>query len=579
MRRGISRRGVIGAPILLAGCRKRFEYFGNYAVPGRRVLKFALGLEPDGLDPAGYNAGFEFYILPSLFEGLISYDPYTVEPAAGLATHFEVNRDDTQFTFFLRGHPNPRGTRLPIPMQSAPAGATLSGCKPAMWTDGAIITAHDFVYSWRRVIDPATAAPSAYILSDVRNAHDIQRGVKKVEDFGVRAVDDFTFQIELERPAPLFLKLTGNMALAAVPGQAIRVAKQRGAEEKWIEPENIVSSGAFRLKEWRPHERVVLQRNPGYYDAHLVQLDEVEFLSVERPGTIVDLYQSGEVHTMPGERIPIQFAPVLEGKRDFHVAPAFFGVWALMNTRRPPFDDPVLRYSVNMAVDKQRMANVLGAGRVAARGFVPPMPGYPNPQVAPVEVGGRSYNVLEHNPDAARALLRASRHGSSRRLKLRYLMNASLPLSSTIALVLRQQLGEVLGAELSIDVQENKVWEQSLLDLTYEGLSDGGDWGTYVDPSFFLGKYVIGSSNNSTGWEDPVYDTMLAAATSMLDPAARLRQLAECERYVLCRMPTVPLCYNTWSCLQKPFVRGMPFNLLDLRFFKYVSIDPHWRAS
>jgi oligopeptide transport system substrate-binding protein len=152
-------------------------------------------------------------------------------------------------------------------------------------------------------------------------------------------------------------------------------------------------------------------------------------------------------------------------------------------------------------------------------------------------------------------------------------------LSSTIALMLRQQLAEVLHVELAIDVQENKVWEQSLLDLTYEGLSDGGDWGTYVDPSFFLGKYVKGSSNNGTGWEDPGYDTMLAKASSILNPAARMRQLAECERRVLCGMPTLPLCYNTWTCLQKPFVRGMPFNLLDLRFFKYASIDTNWRAS
>ena len=96
----ISRRGVIGVPILLAGCRKRSEYFGNTAAPLRRVLKFALGPEPDGLDPANFNGGFESYILPSLFEGLTSHDPHTVEPTAGLATHYEFSRDDTRLTFF-----------------------------------------------------------------------------------------------------------------------------------------------------------------------------------------------------------------------------------------------------------------------------------------------------------------------------------------------------------------------------------------------------------------------------------------------------------------------------------------------
>ena len=579
MRAPISRRGVIAAPILLVGCRKRSEYFGNTAAPPRQTLKFALGPEPDGLDPAGFNGGSEQYILPSLFEGLISYDPRTLEPAAGLATHYVINRDDTRLTFFLRGHPNPRGVRLPRMTQTEAGGATpLSDRNPARWTDGAPITANDFVYSWRRVIDPATAAPFAYVLYYVRNGREIQRGHKAAEHLGVRAVDDFTFEVELERPSPLFLKLTGSIALSAVPRLAIEAAKRSGTEAKWVQPENIVSSGAFLLKEWRPYDRLVLGRNPAYYEAGLVSLDEVQFFSVERPSTIVDLYQACEVHTMPGERIPVQFGSLLEGRRDFHVAPAVFGVWALMNTRRPPFDDPLVRYAVNMAIDKRLLATVLGSHRVPAKGFVPPMPGYPNPENVLVEVNGHVYNVLEHNPEAARALLATSRYGSGGRLKLRYL-SASLPLSSMISLMLRQQLGEVLGAELAIDVQETNVANRNESELNYEGLADGGDWGTYVDPTFFLDRYVSGSGSNCTGWEDPRYDAMLAEANSTLDAGERMRKQAECERYVIRSMINLPLFYNTWSCLQKPFVRGLPSNLVDYRLFKYASIDTNWRPQ
>jgi oligopeptide transport system substrate-binding protein len=428
------------------------------------------------------------------------------------------------------------------------------------------------------VIDPATAAAFAYVLYYVRNGREIQKGQKAAAELGVRALDDFTFEVELDRPSPLFLKLTGSIALGAVPRQAVEAAKQRGAEAKWVQPENIVSSGAFRLKEWRPYERLVLERSPAYYEADEVSLEEVQFLSVERPSTIVDLYQAGEVHSMPGERLPVQFASLLEGRRDFCQAPAVFGVWALMNTRRPPFDDPLVRYAVNMAIDKRRFANVLGSGRIPAKGFVPPMPGYPNPDEATVRVGGRDHNVLEHNPEAARALLAASRYGSGGRLKLRYL-SAALPLSSMISMMLRQELRDVLGAELSIDVQEFTVAMRSELELTYEGLADGGDWGTYVDPTFFLDKYLSDSGNNCTGWRDPRYDAMLAEANSTLDSGDRMRKQADCERHMLCSMPIVPLCYNTWSYLQKPFVRGLPFNLLDLRLFKYASIDTNWRAQ
>jgi ABC-type oligopeptide transport system substrate-binding subunit len=564
----ISRRGVIGAPILLAGCRKRSDYFGNTTPPQRRVLKFALGPEPDGLDPSAYATGFELYILPSLFEGLVSYDPYTVEPAAALATHFETNSDDSRFTFFLRGHPNPRGIQMP-------GGART---EVARWTDGAPITAHDFVYSWRRVIDPATAAFFAYVLYYVQNGKDIQQGRKRVEQLGVRALDDFTFQVELDRPSPLFLKLAGSFALSAVPRQAIEAARRRGSESNWVQPGNIVSSGAFRLKEWRPYDRIVLERNPRYYDADLVSLDEVHFLSVADVSTIVELYEAGEVHTMPGERIPAQFSSALEGKRDFCVAPAVFSVWVNMNVTRAPCDDPLVRYAINMAIDKRRFAEVLRANRLPAKGLVPPMPGFSTPENVTVDIAGRKLNVLEYNPEAARALFAASRYASLGRLKLRYL-SASLPLSSIISMMLRQQLQAVLGAEMLIDVQELNVANRTEADLAYEGLSDGGDWGTYVDPGYFLDKYLIGSRNNSTGWQDTRYDAMVADAHSTVDSAERLRKQQECERYLLRDMPLLPLWYNTWSYLQKPFVRGLPANLLDLRLFKYAAIDTNWRPT
>ncbi len=123
------------------------------------------------------------------------------------------------------------------------------------------------------------------------------------------------------------------------------------------------------LKEWRPYQRLILERNPEYYDAHLVSLDEVHFFTVSQASTIVDLYEADEVHSMPGERIPSQFLPLLEGRRDFCQCPAVFGVWWNINTHRPPFDDPLVRYAVSMAIDKQQMTRVVGAGWMPARGF------------------------------------------------------------------------------------------------------------------------------------------------------------------------------------------------------------------
>jgi oligopeptide transport system substrate-binding protein len=145
--------------------------------------------------------------------------------------------------------------------------------------------------------------------------------------------------------------------------------------------------------------------------------------------------------------------------------------------------------------------------------------------------------------------------------------------------MLRKQLEDVLKAEMTIDVQEVNAAMRTLNELTYVGLADGGDWGAYVDPAYFLDRLLSDSGNNSSGWRDSHYDAMLADANSTLDPAERLGKQAECERYVLRAMPLLPLWYNTWSYLQKPFVRGLPPNLLDIRLFKCASIDTNWRPQ
>jgi oligopeptide transport system substrate-binding protein len=140
-------------------------------------------------------------------------------------------------------------------------------------------------------------------------------------------------------------------------------------------------------------------------------------------------------------------------------------------------------------------------------------------------------------------------------------------------------LKEVLGVEMSIDVQDPNSANRTASELAYAGLADGGDWGTYVDPSFFLDKYLVDSGNNCTGWQDSRYDVMVKEANSTLDSSERMRKQAECERFMLRAMPLLPLWYNTWSYLQKPFVHGLPPNLLDFRLFKYASIDTNWRPQ
>jgi len=271
----------------------RSEYFGNTEPPTSAKLVHSLPAEPATLDPAKSGEDIESYVVPALFEGLTLYHPLRPEPIAGLATHYEVSPDQDRFTFYLRGHSAPRGIKLTnpdtLPIEFTRGQKSSADANPAYWSDGSGITAHDVVYSWRRLIDPVTVAPMAYQLYYLVNAEDINQGKRSPHDLGVKAIDDFTLQVDLRSPTPFFLQLITQFPFSPVPRQAIEAARQRGNESSWTEPEHIVVSGPFTLKERRRYEVITAVRNPRYYDANFVGIEELSFPIVVNGTTAVNL--------------------------------------------------------------------------------------------------------------------------------------------------------------------------------------------------------------------------------------------------------------------------------------------------
>jgi oligopeptide transport system substrate-binding protein len=483
---------AIASALVSPGCTREGPYFGKTTPPLDQRLVYIIGPDLETLDPGRTTGGFEWIVIPALFEGLTSYHPATAEPMAALATHYETNADLTQYTFYLRGHPSPRGTKLPNTdtlQQQYLAGklkedfsrghAASPDRIPARWSDGTLITAHDFVYSWRRVVDPATATPQyAYLFDYIRNAKQTYAGKLKSEALAVRALNDFAFQVDLGASTPFFLQLTSHRIFAPVPQQAIEAAQRRGRESSWTEPGHMVTSGAFILREHHPYDKIVVAKNPHYYEAGLVVLDQITFVNSSEGTNTVNLYRTGEVHAMTGERLPQLFLPALEGKRDFHSAPAFFLILPAVNTRKAPFDNVFLRYALNMATDKKEVADFLGAGRIPAQNFVAPINGYNAPKNLPVEVDGKTYDVLAYNPAGARKLL--GRAGfpngpghDGRRLTIEYLFS-SLPYSQPIAEILQQQWRRNLNIEMRLVKEEFKVWVGDYIAGNFSVTETGG---------------------------------------------------------------------------------------------------------
>src|SRR5215471_440069 len=390
----LDRRTFLGlGSLTFAGCARESPYLGNTHPPAHQQLVCATIGSLDSLDPAK-SADFvaEGSILRALFEGLTSYHPQTMQPAAGIATNYEISRDGMRVTLFLRGHSRPRGTAFADTntLRSEYLNGSLlvdlsrqhtapSTRVPVRWSDGTVVTAHDVVYSWRRLLDPATAAPYAYLLYAIQNARSINAGTMSPEKLGVRALDEFLLEVDLHAPTSFFLQLLSIPAMAPVPRQAIEAARRLGRENSWSEPGWIVTSGPFTLQERQPRDRTILVRNPKYIEADLVGLREVSFLLVPEQQACINLYKAGDAHMIVPGVLPAVLGPSLSRKRDFCTARAFATCFPCFNTTRPPFDNVLVRYAFNMALDKKAIADVFGFGRVPARSLVPPVQGYRPP--------------------------------------------------------------------------------------------------------------------------------------------------------------------------------------------------------
>jgi ABC-type oligopeptide transport system substrate-binding subunit len=597
MKAEISRRTLLTAgPLALAACETAHgAYFGKTDPPSSQRLIYLIGSEPATLDPGKITGGYGSFVVESLFEGLTNFHPTTAQPMAALATHYDVNADFTQFTFYLRGHHSPGGVKLAntdtlrdeyrsgMLNQDFSRGHTAPpDTVPARWSDGTVITAEDFVYSWRRVVDPKTATPQyAYFLYYVQNGQEINEGKLSPDRLGVRALDEFTFQIDLRAPTTYLAQLTCRSILAPVPRRAIEAARLRSAEASWTEPAHIITSGAFTLREHRPNERIVVTKNARYYEAGLVALDEITFVPIPDATTGLNLYRTGDAHAMSGDRLPPLFTSAVQRKKDAYTAPAFFHIHPVFNTTKPPFSNRLVRYALNMATDKTEIAGMFGEGRNPAKTLVPPFPGYTSLSSIIVAIGERNYDVLSYDPAAARELLAKAGFPNGiapegKRLSFEYRV-PQLPHARPIAEVLQQQWRRNLNIRMRPVTQEFKAYVTTLFSGQFE-IAENGGGADYGDPNTFLDLFETGGSL-SVAWKDAGYDSSLHEANRMLDAATRMKALARCEAYLLRALPVIPLLFYGFAGFQKPYVRGLETNLLDVHPFKYAWIDTNWKPE
>ncbi|OHB74292.1 MAG: hypothetical protein A2Z34_08695 [Planctomycetes bacterium RBG_16_59_8] len=496
----------------------------------RGALRLCWGGEPESFDPAVVSGLLESWYVGALFEGLVSFERDGKTHAPGIARSWTISDDGLVYTFNLR---------------------------PSLWSDGAPLTAHDFVYSWRRALDPRNGGSYAEMLFHLKNGERFHLGKVPFEEVGVRATDDATLEVTLNNPTPFFLDIAAFMTLLPVDRRCI---EQWG--DDWVKPGKMTNNGPYLLESWRPNYKIVLKKNPRYWDAAHVVLERVECFVIESPTTALNAYETGMVDWLDGGAVPVDFIEILRPRSDFTTYTAISTAFLRFNVTKPPFNDPRVRKAFAMAIRKPEITErILRAGEVPADVLVPP--GFS---------GYRSPEGLKHDPAAAQRLLREAYPDIGKFPKVEFL-TVNRRKAIDLFEVLQKQWEDALGVRVEPKIQEWKVYLSSLRELEYH--IGSGRWiGDYVDPATFIELFTTTSGNNRTGWSSPEYDRLVAEAARERDRTKRLDLLQLCERMILEEETIIaPLNFNSGFFLRRAKVTGTAPNLQQRILLKHYRIS------
>jgi oligopeptide transport system substrate-binding protein len=509
------------------------------------VLHMGNGSEPQGLDPHVVTGVPENILIRALFEGLAVKNPYTLEPEPGVAERWEFSEDGRQITFYI----NPR----------------------ARWSNGDPVTADDYVWSWMRALHPEMGNLYAYMLFPIKNAEAFfSREIHDFAEVGVKAPDPLTLVVSLTEPTPYFLQLMDHFSTFAVHRPTIeKFGKFTDRFTKWTRVGNIVSNGPFVLDEWLLNRRISMRKSDTYWDRERVQLNRVVFYPTENAVSEERGFRSGQLHVTA--TIPLDKIPVYQTMDDspYRQEPYLGTYFYLINTQRPPMDDPRVRRALAMSVNRDALIDsVLQSSAVPAYSITPPGTlGYQPPR------------TFDYDLEAAKALLAEAGYPDGAGWPGAEIVYNTQEAHRKIAVALQQMWKDALNIEVTISNQEWKVYLDSVTNMDFD-MARRGWIGDYVDPNNFLDLYLTAGGNNNTGYSDPVYDELIQyTAPQAKTREERFAAFYKAEKMLMEQMPIIPIYTYTSKHLVHPSVCGMPGNLMDSLNLRYVWLKPERSSS
>ena len=563
------------------------EFFGRNVPPKENIFRYVTGDEPQSLDPPISLGQPEARIYMALYDGLVEYNPKTLSPIPSLAERWDINKDSSEFTFHLRntgrwsnGDPidtndfvytfrralspelasgnaflayyikyakafNERAVFVkdrqtgqfllvkdfdenapPEPLSSKPVGSEAEyPANPSEATPDADSPFHQLMHSPTRLTLPGSEKARAKLLDSNPKLKAAVNGKELVpvkgEDIGVEAVDKYVLRISLVQPAPYFLGVLAHNLFRLVPRKTVEQFK-----DQWTDPSHIVTCGPFKMKVWEPYSKLIVERDPMFWDAATVRLDEIHFYPMADNPTIMNLYKVGEIDAVLNHTVPNAWLEVVRTKKDYMEGKEAAIDYLQINVTQPPMNDVRVRKAFNYAIDKNAWA--------AWRKIVKPLTAftpegiflsYPQPK-------GDAFN-----PDRARQLLGEAGYPVIKNADgtyscptfpvkdVQYTYNTQES-NKAMAEWMQAQWKQNLGITISLQNMESKTFLSVRTKLEFKGFTRGGYGADYMDPFTFLSLFYTGG-DSGTGWQDPKYIEMLDQANRMLDPQKRYELLAQ----------------------------------------------------
>lgn len=522
--------------LLGLGCGQRRSAVEN----GNRDQVIHIGnlSEPADLDPQVINSHQDANIVLALFEGLVQYDAKTAQPVPAVAERWETSADGLTWTFHLR--------------------------REAKWSNGDPVTAHDFVFAYRRMLTPSLASEYASLLYVLKNGQPLNAG--RLSDFtqlGVRAADDHTLTLTLEHAVPYLLSMICHPSW--YPVHRATIEKHDGVARRgsaWTRAGNHVGNGCFTLAEWRPHQLIRVTKNPNYWGRDEVKLAAAVFYPIESEDAEERAFRSGQLHvtsTMPISKIAVYRSE----QSPFYHPHTFLATFFLMfNADQRPLHDPRVRRALSLAIDRERFVrDVMKGGQLAAGHLTPPD-----------TAGFTARAAVKYDLEAAKKLLAAAGFPGGKGFPSLSLLYNSTEANRLIAEALQQMWNTGLGIRITLQNQEARVQQDSLRSGDYQ-IGRFAWVGDYLDPSTFLEIMFGDSGNNLTRWRSAEYDRVFQEANRTADQKRRYELYQRLEEILVKESPIAPVYFYTRNNLRRPEVKGWHGNLLDRHPLKGVYLD------